>query len=141
MTSLSSKLTAALSRVQKRGVRNSDRVTYGRHELRVGEIRALEALSTVRQAFSFVVAKSGMDKAQMSRTIKELSRKGMVSAIEMPNTTSGINARLLVRLTAHGVNARAEVLRRIADADRQMMSGLTATERRMLPKILEKLAA
>lgn len=128
VTNLATGLGIALSAVRSQSMRRSDNAKLGH-----GEQRILLALSKTPVRMGDVCHLATIDKGQLSRTVTELERRGLV-------TTNGPHRRQQIWLTGRGMALRNGVQRRIAAADAAIMRKLSSAERKALPSILQKLA-
>jgi DNA-binding MarR family transcriptional regulator len=80
--------------------------------------------------------RTAMDKVAVSRALSRLATAGRVSR----STHGGDKRRSVLRLTAKGWKIHDTVAPRARAHEREMLGLLTAEERRMLERILDKLA-
>lgn len=104
-------------------------------DLGVAHQRVLLALNDKPLRMRDVCHIADIDKGQLSRAVTELQKCGLVSA------TYDQRRRLDIRLTERGLQKRNSVRRRIAAADASIMRRLSASERKALSRILQKLGA
>ena len=83
-----------------------------------------------------VAERTAMDKVAVSRALARLNSAGRVSR----STDGGDKRRSVLRLTAKGWKIHDTVAPRARAHERELLGHLTADEKRVLAKILDKLA-
>lgn len=93
--------------------------------------------------FSEVTSRSSMDKGQVSRTLREMSKKGLVrmKAIRTPGSRSAeaLAAPVMVSITPKGKALYASILPVARKRQAEILMSLTESERAALYSTLDKL--
>lgn len=97
--------------------------------------RILAMLDGGAKGFARLVEAIGMDKALMSRSTRELEAAGLVNVAPAPDDARS----LLLSLTAKGRRLLARMMPLAAQRQQQLLSALSADERRMFYGVIDKL--
>lgn len=113
------------------GLRRSVTLPYARAAgLTVPQWRLLALVAHARQlGFAELVAQSTSDKALVSRTVRQLEQRGLVNLSPEAGRSRG---RLVVAVTAAGIELHAQVIPVARQRQAQMIRQLTVAERRGL---------
>jgi DNA-binding MarR family transcriptional regulator len=129
-------LTWRLHLVNKLTDRSSGEAYAQAFDLPIGQARCLaaighfEPLSVVELA-----AKSNLDKAQASRAAQALVTRGLVAKRASNEDARGV----VLRLTARGRSLWTRVMQLVAKRNADIFGCLTATERKALGRMLDRL--
>lgn len=119
------------------GLRRAITLPYAeRFDLSVSEWRILSVLAhTGSLPFPDVVAEAAADKAQVSRTLQLLGKRGLVKLEQPPTGRKG----MVCHMTAKGQALYAQVMPVARRSQAAMILTLTPEERRTLYSVLHKL--
>ncbi|MBB4699367.1 MarR family winged helix-turn-helix transcriptional regulator [Sphaerisporangium siamense] len=123
-----SRTSAALSR--------SAALRYRREfDVTLGEWRAIALIaSNPTLTLNRLARRAGLDKAQMSRVVTKLTERGLV------NRTAGSGRTHQLALTEAGIEVYRGLIRAANERDATFLAVLSAQERKVLVRALDKLA-
>lgn len=115
-----------------------------RFELTLPEWRVLGLVARYSPApFSELVSRSSMDKGQLSRTLRQVERRGFIRTAPIPverrSNRSRNAARMEVRITPKGTALCARVIPAAREAQMVLLSMLDAEEKRILLRVLRRM--
>jgi DNA-binding MarR family transcriptional regulator len=121
------------------GLRRAITLPYAeRYELSVSEWRLLSVLAAAGTLpFPDLVAESAADKAQVSRTLQLMAKRGLVDVLTPPAGRKG----MVVAMTAAGQALYEEIMPMAQRSQAAMILTLSPHERRTLYEVLRRLRA
>ena len=124
-----------LVRIYYRAVSSSITDIYAsRYGLSVSEWRTMAVLGTDRISATDIVARSSMNKVNVSRAINGLREAGYLRR-EIDDSD---RRRAVLRLTDDGLDVLRTLIPLVREREAQLLSGLTDAERAALVRLMEK---
>ena len=124
-----------LVRIFYRAVSSSITDIYAsRYDLTVSEWRTMAVLGTDRISATDIVARSSMNKVNVSRAINGLRKSGYLRR----ETDHRDRRRAVLRLTDEGIIVLRTLVPLVREREARLLSGLTNEERATLVRLMEK---
>lgn len=123
-------------RIFYRAVSSSvSKVYISRYGLTVYEWRAMSVLGAYQpMTASDIVSRSSIDKVQVSRAIKGLTKAGLLAR----QIDRDDRRRSMLELTTKGEEMLSELVPLVREVEEQMLSGISNKDRVQLKKLMEK---